>query len=371
VNGAHVCVVTTSHDAKDYRIYHKQALSLARAGYRVSLIAPSKAGEDAAPVELIPLPPARSRWARYVTGPFRAWRAARRTGADLFHIHDPELLWVGLALKVLRKKVIFDAHENYLEKLQAKTLPRLLKLPAIALWQLWSTAATKHFDHVLAADADVREAFTHCPCTVVANYVPSSFGQIEVDRSHDGVFRIMYVGCVATERGIGKLLEAIDLLPLAALELHVAGSSKSASLCAAITAHARSKYYGVLRWEDVSRLLAKGDVGTLLLQPVCGYQNITGEGCLKLFEYMAMGLPVVAANFPKLKQFIDRIGCGVTVDPTSPTEIARAIEYLHGNPAVCREMGENGRHAVRDRYNWEEEEKKLLNVYQVVLERSQ
>ena len=89
------------------------------------------------------------------------------------------------------------------------------------------------------------------------------------------------------------------------------------------------------------------------------YPNNTS--CLpnKLFDYMLMGLPVVASDFPLYREVVEPNHCGLTVDPTRPEEIARAMEYLIEHPHEARQMGENGRRAVLEKYNWEKESRKL------------
>jgi glycosyltransferase involved in cell wall biosynthesis len=85
---------------------------------------------------------------------------------------------------------------------------------------------------------------------------------------------------------------------------------------------------------------------------------------------MAAGLPVIASNFPLWKEIVEGNKCGLTVDPLNPKEIAQAIEYLIEHPELRQEMGENGRRAVIEKYNWEQEAEKLLALYQRLLERA-
>ncbi len=87
----------------------------------------------------------------------------------------------------------------------------------------------------------------------------------------------------------------------------------------------------------------------------------------KMFEYMSAGIPVIASDFPLWREIIEGCGCGICVDPLDPKKIAEAIDYLVDNPEIARRMGENGRKAVYDRYNWDVEEKKLLALYDSLL----
>ena len=80
-------------------------------------------------------------------------------------------------------------------------------------------------------------------------------------------------------------------------------------------------------------------------------------------ECMSLGLPVVCSDFPVYREVAGETGAGIMVDPTKPKQIADAIESLVRNPALARQMGEAGREAVRTRFNWQAESKKLLDLY--------
>ena len=79
-------------------------------------------------------------------------------------------------------------------------------------------------------------------------------------------------------------------------------------------------------------------------------------------EAMTSGKPVVASNFPLWREIVEGNSCSICVDPLNPKEIAQAIEYLITHPEEARRMGENGRRAVEEKYNWEKEGEKLLKL---------
>ena len=82
-----------------------------------------------------------------------------------------------------------------------------------------------------------------------------------------------------------------------------------------------------------------------------------------MFEYMAAGLPVVSSDFPLWKDIVQKSACGLCVDPLNTTAIAEAINYILTHPEEAKEMGENGKRAVLEHYNWHNEEQKLLAIY--------
>ncbi len=112
--------------------------------------------------------------------------------------------------------------------------------------------------------------------------------------------------------------------------------------------------------DQVMADLGSARVGMVVLQPIPNYVNSLP---VKMFEYMAAGIPVVASDFPLWKEIVSRANCGVTVDPREPTQIASAIECLVEDADLARRMGANGRHAVETTYHWQHEWDRLRTLY--------
>jgi glycosyltransferase involved in cell wall biosynthesis len=124
------------------------------------------------------------------------------------------------------------------------------------------------------------------------------------------------------------------------------------------------KFLGYLNREDVNKILSESKVGLVTLHPIPNYLESLP---VKMFEYMSAGIPVVASDFPLWKEIIEGNKCGICVDPLNPKEIAKAVNYIIDNPKEAQKMGENGKKAVENKYNWKIEEKKLLNLYKGIL----
>ena len=107
-------------------------------------------------------------------------------------------------------------------------------------------------------------------------------------------------------------------------------------------------------------MLRESQVGIVTFLP---FGNHTHSQPNKLFEYMAQGIPLVTSNFDLWKAIIEKVDCGICIDPSDPNAITEAIQVLLSDKAKAKQMGENGRDAVLNTFNWESEKKKLIKVY--------
>lgn len=365
---ATVCHLTSLHPATDNRIFGKQAVSLARAGYRVTVVGRHDREEVRQGVRIVPLSTPQRRGIRRLGAACRLLRLALRERADVYQIHDPDLVPVGLLLRLCGKKVIYDAHEDYRRNLLIRgNVPRLLRRPMADLWWAFERVAARCFSWVFVADTCIGVYSATPRSTLITNVPPRSFLNIEPRHREDQNLQLLFLGIITRQRGIREIIAALDLLRDDRVELHVVGSTEDPELLRVLESHPKIVYHGWTPWEEVRNRLAEADVGLLIFQPNVALLGVSGQGNTKLFEYMAAGIPVLISDFPKLREFLDPIGACLAVDPTNPKRIAEAIDYLHENHGQRRAMGERGRRAVRDRYHWEREEKKLLAVYEDLL----
>jgi glycosyltransferase involved in cell wall biosynthesis len=83
----------------------------------------------------------------------------------------------------------------------------------------------------------------------------------------------------------------------------------------------------------------------------------------KVFEYMACGLPLVASDLPSLRYIMQQSEAGLTAKADDSAAHAAAIRRLLDDPALARQLGENGRRFVYATHNWEREGEKLIQFY--------
>lgn len=357
-----VCHLTTVHRRHDARIFLKECSSLARAGHEVILLVADGLGnEERAGFRIIDAGTRPSALpARFLFSARHMTRMALAIDADLYHFHDPELMTAGLSLKRRGKRVVFDAHEDTPRQILAKTWgnPLLRKALSVLIGRL-ERGWVKRLDAVAAATETIAAKFsvTGGRVAVIRNY-PILGG---VPRPRDGFpgRDVCYVGGLFPNRGLEEMANAARR---AGAGLRLAGPFRPESIQAGYLERFAGvvKYEGFLDREGVAALLSRCVAGLVVLGDLPHYRESLP---VKLFEYMAAGLPVIASDFPKWREIVEGGRCGICVDPADIEAIAAAIRTLVGNPVEAAAMGARGARLVEERYNWNGEEGRLLELY--------
>lgn len=360
------CHITTVHPSFDTRIFSKECKTLAKSGYCVYLIVSHLKDEETDGVKIIALPEVKSRIMRMIKKTKLAFKKAREINAHIYHIHDPELIPIGLLLKIIGKKVIYDVHEDVPRQILSKSyIPKILRPIISKVFEIFENFAAKRFDYLIAVTPFIRDRFLKLGCRAVdVQNMPllSEFTNIE-HHWNNKEKAVCYVGGINKIRGIYEMLEAIKMLP--ECKLYLAGPIEDDKVREAIEKTPNAIYLGYLNRDEMKKMFGKVIVGLVLFHPEENHINAQPN---KLFEYMSAGIPVIASNFPLWKEIIEKNNCGICVNPLDPKEIADAIKYLLEHPQEAKKMGENGRKAVLEKYNWDKESEKLLYVYEKILQ---
>jgi glycosyltransferase involved in cell wall biosynthesis len=362
---AHVVHLTSVHPRYDTRIFLKECTSLAQNGRHVSLVvADGKGDEHKNGVHIVDVGASGGRLDRMRHAPGRVLKKALALDADIYHLHDPELLPIGLKLKKCGKKVIFDAHEDVPKQILGK--PYLNKPAKVLLsWVLrhFETWACRRFDAVVTATPFIRDKFLSInPRSLDVNNFPM-LGELSCDvQPAEKLPQVCYVGGITAIRGIRELVAAMGLVKNR-VRLQLVGRFSEAAVSSQvrnIPGWLSVDELGFQGREGVRETMARCIGGLVTFHPLPNHVDAQPN---KMFEYMSAGIPVIASNFPLWREIVVGNDCGLCVDPMDPTAIAEAIDYLATHPEEVKRMGDNGKAAVQQRYNWKNEEAKLLALY--------
>lgn len=358
--------LTSVHPANDARIRQKECATLAAAGWDVVLIAcaaRSEFGPDG--VHLVAIPPVRGRLARATLTAWRVYRAAVKEEADLYQVHDPELLPWAFLLKVHGKRVVYDVHEDLpMDILGKPWIPRPLRRIVAAGAAGLEWLAGRALDQVVAATPFIAQRFAQQGVTLVQNFprateFPTCSGRSYAARPA----AFAYIGGIQRERGITEMIDAIGLLAAGGrAELRLAGHFGSDGLRGAVSIRPGWRYVRWEGWVDrvgVAELLGGVRAGLVVLHPLPNYRESQPT---KLFEYMSAGLPVIASDFPLWRRIVSEAECGLLVDPLDPASIANAMRWILEHPEEAEAMGKRGRDAALSEYSWAPEGHRLVSL---------
>lgn len=358
--------LTSAHPRDDVRVFLKECRSLAREGHEVWLFVADGLGNAVVDgVKVVDVGRPAGRLERMTRVPKRILRSVLELGVDACHLHDPELLTVALRLKTRGIKVIYDAHEDVPRQILSKHyLPRGVRSGIANMVEFYENFVVRRIDGVIAATPTIGQRYQaiHANCQDVNNYpLLEEFADLEFDLPKRK--EVCYVGGIAGIRGVREMVRAMDLCRSAAVLSLVGGFSESATEAEvkSYPGWQRVKHHGVVGREGVRSSLSTSVAGLVTLHPTLNYLESLP---IKMFEYMAAGIPVIASNFPLWRSIVEGNQCGLCIDPLDASDIARAIDWLIDNPDEASRMGRNGRRAVLESFNWAREQEKLSTFYQ-------
>lgn len=374
-----VCHLASKHKMNDMRIFEKECKSLAKGGFDVTLIGFG----DTAKTEVIDgvrcislFCPIKNNLELLRKRNKMSLETALKVDADIYHLHEPELLPVGKKLKRKGKIVIFDSHEYYGWQLRDNIHKiKVIKTPAF-LMKVFGSLYMRYEKHVCMKIDGVVQVCTmngvdyfanRCRKTLFIRNLPSLSDytrKTPIDYSNGA--SVAMIGGITKERGVTQLVQATYL---AGGKLLLAGAFSPKSYeneLNTIPEYTCVDYKGFLDKKGMVALLEEANIGASTLLNVGQYDKIDTLPT-KVYDYMSMQLPVVISNTDFAQTMNDKYHFAICVDPTNSEDIANAIQWLYEHPEQAYEMGNNGRKAIEEEFNWEKESEKLIDFYMNLL----
>lgn len=359
-----ICHISSVHPALDTRVFYKECKSLAAAGYHVTLIAVTDQGQQTIDgVHIVPFPPYRNRFKRILLSPLRMLRIALKQKSPLYHFHDPELIPVGIMLKILGKKVVYDVHEDLPKQIMGKPYIRsrfVGKLLGL-ITRLFEWTGSLFFNRIVVVTPKIAQNFPARKTLMIRN-LP------ELKMFHDSIQPdiqkekpvLIYVGALTRIRGLKEVVQAMKYIGPRA-HLWLLGKWESETFhnqCQQQEGWKYVQYFGQKPQKEAYGYIKTADIGIVNFLPVPNHLDAMPN---KIFEYMTLGKPIVMSHFPLWQETFPE--CALFADPTDPADIARHVERFLDDPKMIKEMGQKGKSKVESGFSWESEEQILLNMY--------
>ncbi len=363
--------LTSTHLADDARIFAKECAGLARAGYDVSLVIPDNrfVTEDGRPtrrqeVDIVALKRRPGLLTRLLSTTTVVLTTGLKLKADVYHFHDPELIPGALVLRLLGKRVIYDVHEDLPRDILTRTwIPKALRTSIAAAAEAVEWIAGRAMSGVVAATPTIAKRFPRRKTVLVQNF--ALFTEFKGGTAIPFAQRrgVAFAGTICADRCAVEMVDAMAQVATPQATMLLAGTIETSALRQKMEASPgwpRVDYRGRVDRAGVQRLLGESLVGLALYYPT---QNYFDTQPVKLYEYLAAGIPVITADFPYHRGIVEKHNCGLCVSPTDPEAIAKAIQWMFDHPEEAEAMGRRGREAVKAYYNWANEERELMQLY--------
>ena len=272
-------------------------------------------------------------------------------------------------LKRKGKKVIFDSHEDYYTQIKEKHyIPKIIRNIVAAIYRIIENSACKHLDaaiipslingkNIFEGRVKNCEIINNCP--IIEETLNKNISMVEKKPS------VCCVGSLTQDRGVEVL---VDACYMANVKLILAGNISPKEFKDELMKKKEFEnvdYRGVCNREEVIEIYNETLIGASNILHVGQYYQ-TENLPTKVYEYMMMSMPFIISDFRYPLNVIKKHKCGIAVDPSNAYQICEAILYLCENIEEAQKMGERGRKAIEEEFNWGNEERKLYRLYETI-----
>ena len=369
----------TAHPVFDTRIFYKEAKTLVEAGYSVTLIAPHTKNEEVSGIRIVARRKCQNRFWRMILGSLETLLLALKQRPDIYHFHDPVLFLLlvpFLRMFCPQSRIVYDVHENYAGAIISQEkhwLPGFLKPLLAFIIEKLEKSMSQKANLIVTAGPDIKEHFLfHHNAITIKNYAPLEIiNSIYAERDWGALRRksgnkVILSGSLTNVRAVREVVQALEFVnPELEARLVLIGPYHDLQYKAAVEKERGYKhvdYIGPVILEDLLREVLKCRMAIMCFHHDPNLDSAI-ERSNKLFEYMALGVPVVVSERPAWQEIVEKHQCGLWVNAEEPRQIAKVIEQLLSDPERAAEMGRNARRVVLRDYAWRSEGEKLIRAY--------
>lgn len=359
-----ICHLSSAHADGDVRIFHKECVTLAEAGFKVSLVITNTTTRVEDGVNIVSFPrEENARLKRMTKTVYQTFKVAKKINADAYHFHDPELMFVGILLRLKGKKVSYDVHEDVPKQILDKKWlgPKWVRYIISLGFRFFQWFSCLFFYHIFTATPEISKRFNSKKTSTLYNYPIIKYLQEAPESDYNKtVPSVIYAGGLTALRGIKELILAIGKLE-GKVELWLIGPWESETFqkeCEGLAEYKHTVYFGKIPLKKVYEYYKIADIGAHTVYP--SDRHLIGIPT-KILECMGIGMPVILTDGEYWRSFF-----GDTVrfvDALDPQDMANHIQDLVDHPEQTQKMASSGKKFIIEKCSWEAEGKKLIKPY--------
>jgi len=357
-----ICHLTSVHLDGDIRIFHKMAKTMTPY-FDMHIVVPNTESRIQNGVHIHSFSAetqVRSKRIKHTVND--VLKVGLSVQADIYHLHDPELLRIAPKLQQTGAKVIFDSHEDVPKQIMDKFwIPWVFRKLISLVYTQYEKRSVRRLNGIISVTPGICARFSKMnqKVALVRNFPLQAEFPLP-DWSQKNSKHFCYIGGLYESRGIREVVVAMKDLDAV---LHLAGTFDDPLLQAELEsskAWRNVRFYGQVGREKIQEILQQCSVGIVTLHPTPSYKEAYP---IKMFEYLAAGCAVLASDFPLYRSLLEGAPCGRFVDPQNEAEIAHVLHEFSAQSEATSKMGQLGRRLFEAKYNWEIEAQKLREFY--------
>jgi glycosyltransferase involved in cell wall biosynthesis len=364
-----ICHLTTVHPADDVNIFYKACMSLVqKTNYNVILCAPGSIPENSGVIHHKLTNPSNFRLVRFIKSQVIALKIIMKIRADIWHIHDPELLPTAILLIFLRRKVVWDSHEDYYRQFDSKSyyrnyVPRIIRpfLKLLVYWLL--NFVDRSANGVICATEAISKRYTNRNIAIVGNQVDlKEFASCYPLFSNKNV---LYTGQPGPNQCFKQVVDAISQIPNLKLVVACRSIGSSELAYAQKILGNNFDYLGWLSRRDLISAISNSIAGLVTYD---GSVNHLDNEPNKFFEFCAGGLPILATPTVSNKKLIGKSRSGILARGYSSNSIKSALSELISSEKNWINYSSSAKNWVQEHGTWSKSESALLDLYRKILQ---
>ena len=307
------------------------------------------------------------------------------TKIEALHIHDIRIAQaVFNANKKYKLPVVLDLHDNMPEVM--KLYPHLQKFPGkyIISPKRWKqkeeefiikadkviSVSPEFMDTLIARLPSEKEKFVLVPNTIRKSFFEDYKVDVNITESYKNKFVILYLGDTNIRRGLQTAISSVVTLQqkIPNLKLVIVGKNTTDTILKQQVEELKiTEFVDFEGWQNVTLFQSYILSSAICISPL--HRNLQHDVAYanKIFQYMSLAKPLLVSDAIAQKRLVEKTNSGLVHQEKNVEDFTDKVLKLYADETLRAELGENGKHFVRNEFSWEQTSKKLLHLYDNLL----